>query len=91
MGIVDRAVEDAVGQGVIVDLLVPLADGELRGEDQRARLVAIFADFPEVAALGFVQRCHGPVIHFKAELSTWLKKRNFLFCVDSLRGNRLDT
>ena len=62
MGVMDQAVEDAVGGGGIPDLLMPAGYRKLRGQNRRARLVAILADLPEVAALSFGQRCHGPVI-----------------------------
>ena len=50
------------GQRGIADPFVPARDRQLRGEDRRTHLVTILADFPEVAALGFTQRSHGPVI-----------------------------
>ena len=62
MGIVDQPVEDAVGGGGIADLFVPAYDRQLRSEDRRAGLVAILADLPEVTALGFAHRSHGPVV-----------------------------
>jgi hypothetical protein len=34
----------------------------LRREDGRAYLIAVLADLPEVAALGFGQRRHSPVV-----------------------------
>ena len=58
----NQPVEDAVGQRGIADLLVPPRDRQLRGQDRGAHLVAILADLPEVAALRFRQRCHGPVV-----------------------------
>ena len=62
MSVVNQPVEDAVGQRRIADLFVPARDRQLRSEDRRAHLVAVLADLPEVAALGFRQRSHGPVI-----------------------------
>ena len=52
MGVVDQPVEDAVGQRGIADLFVPSRDRQLRSKDRGAHLVAVFADLPEVAALG---------------------------------------
>jgi hypothetical protein len=40
MGIVHEAVEDAVGDCDIADLLVPSGDGKLRGHDRRAQRVS---------------------------------------------------
>ena len=62
MGIVHQAIEDAVGDGRIADLLVPARDRELGSEDGGASLIAILADFPHFEPLGFLQRSHGPVI-----------------------------
>ena len=58
-----QPVENAVGQGGITNLLVPLGDRQLTGEDHRAHLVAVLADFQEVAPLGVGQGRHGPVVH----------------------------
>src|SRR5215470_12090728 len=63
MGIVHQAVEDAVGDRGIADLFVPARDWQLGSEDGGASLIAILADFPHFAPLGFLQRSHGPVIH----------------------------
>ncbi len=62
MGIVHQPVEDAIGGGGIADLLVPAGDRQLRSQDGRAGLIAILADLPEVAPLGFAQRSHRPVV-----------------------------
>src|SRR5271170_3841596 len=62
MSVVDQAVEDTVRGGGIADLFVPARHRQLRGEDGRARLIAIFADFPKVAAFGVGERSHGPVV-----------------------------
>ena len=60
--VVDQAVEDTVGHGRVADLFVPASDGQLRRQDHRSRLITVFADLPEVAALGLTQRSHGPVV-----------------------------
>ena len=44
MGVMNEAIEDSVGGGGIADLFVPARDGKLRGQDRRARLIAILAD-----------------------------------------------
>jgi hypothetical protein len=62
MGVMDEPVEDAIGQSGIANLFVPAPDWELRSQDRRAYPVAVFADLPEVAALGVAQGSHGPVI-----------------------------
>src|SRR6516162_4160594 len=49
MGIVEQAVEDAVGDGGVADLLVPVGHWHLRSENQGAALIAIIADLEKVA------------------------------------------
>jgi len=62
VGVMHDPIENAVRQGRIADLLVPLGHGELAGQNRGSDLVAIFTDFQEVAALGVRQRRHRPVI-----------------------------
>src|SRR6267378_3574971 len=62
VGIVNQPVEDTVSGCGIADLFVPARHRQLRGEDGRADLIAVFADLPEVAAFGFGERSHGPVV-----------------------------
>ena len=45
----------------IADLLVPLRDWQLRGENGRTYLIAILADLPEVTSFRFRQRRHRQV------------------------------
>src|SRR5579875_879325 len=63
MGVVHEAIQNAVGQGGIADLLVPLGHGQLAGQDGRARLIAVFTDFQEVPPLTFPQRRMRPIVH----------------------------
>src|SRR6266436_5459817 len=62
MGVVDQTVEDTVGDGRISDLLMPARNGQLGSENGGASLIAILTDFPDFAALAFIQRRHSPVI-----------------------------
>jgi len=48
------------GDGGIADLLVRTRDRQLGSEDGGTSLVAILTDLPDFAALGFIQRRHGP-------------------------------
>ena len=41
---------------------MPPRDLQLRGQDRGANLVAVLADFSEVAALGFRKRSRSPVV-----------------------------
>src|ERR1019366_1445561 len=63
MSVVYKTVEDAVSDGGIIELLVPARDRQLGSKDGGASLIAIFADLLDFAALGFIQRRHGPVIN----------------------------
>ena len=62
MGVVNEAIQNTVGQRRIADLLVPLGDGQLAGEDRRAHLVAVLADFQEVP-LALPERRMQPIVH----------------------------
>jgi hypothetical protein len=44
----------------VADRFVPAGHRQLRGENQRADLISVFADLPEVTALWLRQRRHGP-------------------------------
>ena len=50
-GVVHQPVEDAVGDGRIPDLLVPVRNRHLRSEYDRPALVSVIADLEEVAPL----------------------------------------
>ena len=63
MGVMHQPVENAVGQGRIADLLVPLGDGQLAGQKGRAGLIAVLTDFQEVSPLAFRQRRMGPIVN----------------------------
>src|SRR5262249_42106035 len=62
IGVVNQAIQDAIGNGGIADLFVPVGHWHLRGQDQGAALVAVITDFQEIAALGILQRRHGEVV-----------------------------
>ena len=62
MGVVNQPVEDAIGQRRIADLFVPSGHWQLRCENQRTDLIAVFTDLPEVAPFRFGQRCHDPIV-----------------------------
>ncbi len=56
--IMHDTVEDAIGERGIANLLMLAFHGQLRSENQRARLIAVFANFPEVTAFRFNERRH---------------------------------
>jgi hypothetical protein len=62
VSVVDEAIEDAIGDGGIADLVVPLTDRQLRGQNRGATLIAILADLPKVPTFVFPEGGHGPVI-----------------------------
>ncbi len=51
MGVMNQAVEDGVGDGGIADVLMPVFDGKLTGQDGRTGAVAVFDHFQEVSSL----------------------------------------
>src|SRR5215204_3387772 len=65
VSVVNKPVQNAVSHGGITDLIVPLSDRHLTGENRRACLVAIIADFEEIPALAIGEGSHGPVIDEK--------------------------
>ena len=58
----DQSVQDAVSNGGIAYLLVPVRHGKLASQHSGATLVAFFTNLQEVAPLHFTQRVHGPII-----------------------------
>src|SRR5215470_13787974 len=71
MCIVNKPVENAIGQRRVADLLVPARDWQLGCQDRRAHLIAILGDLPEIPALGFGQRSYRPVVDYP--LQPWTK------------------
>lgn len=65
VGIVDKAIEDRVGDGRISDDLIPALDGHLAGDDDRAPLVSILDDLEEVTALFVIELFWPPVVQDK--------------------------
>ena len=51
VGIVDQTIQDGISGGRISDLLMPMGDGELRGEDRRSTVIAVLADLVKVPSL----------------------------------------
>ena len=50
-GIMDDAVEDGIGEGGILNLRVPLVDGELGGKETRGLAVAVIEEVEDIAGL----------------------------------------
>ena len=63
--IVNKPVQDAVGDCGVTDLLVPVSQGNLAGEDGGAGRVAVVADLQEVPAFAVGQWSHRPIIDDK--------------------------
>ena len=62
MGIVDQPVEDGVGEGGLVDDVVPCLDRKLAGDDRRSCAVAILDGFHQISALSGGQPIRSPVV-----------------------------
>src|SRR6266851_1368872 len=62
MGAVDDAVEDRVGQGGIADHLMPPADRNLAGDQQRSAIAAVVDDLEQIASLLGVERLRAPIV-----------------------------
>ena len=65
MGVVIQPAEDPVGCRRITDLFMSSDDRQLRRENQRADLITVLASLPEVPALRFGQRRHGPIVDYQ--------------------------
>ena len=51
MSVVNQAVQNAISQRGIADLLMPSSVRQLRSQYRRAHLIAVLADLPEIASL----------------------------------------
>jgi hypothetical protein len=60
--VVHNPIQDGVGQRWIADNLVPAVDWYLAGDNQRSGVVAVLADFQQIALLLGQQRFRPPVI-----------------------------
>jgi hypothetical protein len=58
----ENAVEDRVGKGGIADDLMPAANRNLAGDQQRAAIVAVVDDLEQIAALLGIERLRPPVV-----------------------------
>jgi hypothetical protein len=62
VGVVDKTIEDGVGDGWIADDFVPAIDGQLAGDDDRTGLVSVLDDFEQIAALICFERLGSPIV-----------------------------
>ena len=62
MGVVEQSIADGVGYGSLPELIVPVRDVELTGEDGGAGAVAIVEDREEIPAILITQRRQSPII-----------------------------
>ena len=63
--VVDEAVEDGVGDGGMGDVVVPVFDGQLAGDDGRSSAVPVFEDLEHVASLLIGHRRKAPVVEYE--------------------------
>ena len=52
VGIVEQTIQDGISGGGIADLLMPMGDGELGGQDRGSIVIAILTDLVKVPSLG---------------------------------------
>ena len=62
MRAVQQPIEDGIGKRDLADVLMPVLDGQLTGDQRGAALVAILDHLHEVVALRAVQRLDAPVV-----------------------------
>ena len=62
MGVVEEAIADGVGDGGVAEVVVPLRNGDLAGEDRGTVAVAILDDLEQIPALEVADRRDPPVI-----------------------------
>ena len=62
VGVVDDAVEYGVGDGRLTDHIVPLADGQLGGDERGFSPVAFLEDFQQIEALLIVEAVGAPIV-----------------------------
>lgn len=62
MGVMHQPITDGVGEGRIADALVPVADGELPGQERGPGPMAIVHDLEEVSSFPVRQGRESPII-----------------------------
>ena len=62
MSIVDKSVQDGIGQGSFTDILMPAIDGELAGDESRAQAMAVLNKLHEVSPLGRGDFLDAPIV-----------------------------
>ena len=62
VSIVDDPIEDCVCDGRFSDHVMPLGDGELRGDERRFPAIAFLEDFQQIEALLICERVRSPVV-----------------------------
>ena len=59
---VQQAVEDGIGQRRLADIVVPMIDRQLTGDQRGSAVMPVLDDFHEVVALWPVERLYAPVV-----------------------------
>lgn len=62
IGVVNKSIQDGVGDRWIADHVVPVIYGHLTGDDGGSLLVAVLDDFQEIATLLVVELLRAPVV-----------------------------
>jgi len=58
----DDAIEDRVGERGVAEILMPVLDRQLAGDDGRLAAAAVVEHFEQVAALGLADGRHSPIV-----------------------------
>jgi len=65
VSVVNQAVQDRIRNRRITDLIMPVFDGELAGDQRRTRSMALFDDFEQIPSLGVSERSQPQVVDQK--------------------------
>jgi hypothetical protein len=60
--VMNQPVENAIGEGRIADLFMPMNKWQLRGQDHRPALIPVIAKLQEIASFAIFQGSHGEVV-----------------------------
>ena len=65
MGVVDEPVEYRIGEATATEILVPIGDGQLRGDERGAGAVSLFDRFEQVLSFEFVEGGEAEVVDYQ--------------------------
>ena len=62
MGVVEQPIADRIGDGSLSEMVMPVLNRQLAGEERGAEVVAVLEDLEQIAAIRVPQGCQPPVI-----------------------------